>query len=315
MVALRKAVLLLALLAALEAASEPSSRYSYEDIARFNDAYSSYQQTGEAAEFAAYLDGGTRGLDDFKEQFELTPESLAARVDKYPGFFASLGDLAPGLRAQEPVMDAMFAELEALFPGYDMPTVYFLIGGLRAGGQAGDGNYVMVAAETYARKPGTDLSELHPGSRQYAPDYVVHMVAHEAAHIIQEEIQGNEQYLSIYTQPEQGTLLAYALREGVANFVAALVSGGHINPEAEPYGLEHEKELWALFREEALGTELGDWFFYQPKDHPDWPKDLGYWLGYRLALRCYDDATDKPAMLHRLMRAEEPVALLEECAP
>ena len=141
------------------------------------------------------------------------------------------------------------------------------------------------------------------------------MVAHEAAHIIQEEIHGNDKYLSIYTQPEQGTLLAYALREGVANFVAALVSGGHINPEAEPYGLEHEKELLALFREEALGTELGDWFFYQPKDHPDWPKDLGYWLGYRLALRCYDDATDKPAMLHRLMRAEEPVALLEECAP
>ncbi len=208
----------------------------------------------------------------------------------------------------------MFEKLEALLPHYDMPTVYFLVGGLRAGGQAGDGNHVMVAAEIYAKTPGINVSELKPGMRMYTPQDVVHIVAHEAAHIIQEEIQGSERYLSLYTEPGKGTLIAYSLREGAANLVAKLVSGGHINPQAEAYGIQHEEELWQLFRDQAMDTDLGDWFFYAPKEHPDWPKDLGYWMGYRMALKCYESAADKAQMLVRILDAVDSEALLRECA-
>ena len=290
------------------------SRYHYDDIDRFFLSYDRFLQTGEESAFQTYLDEGTTGLGDFQDQFALTPEYLASTVRTYPEFFGSLRNLDSELRAQEPVLDAMFGELESLLPNYPMPTVYFLVGGLRAGGQAGDGNHVMVAAEIYAKTPGTNMSELKPGMRMYTPRDVVQIVAHEAAHIIQEEIQGTERYLSLYTEPDKGTLIAYSLREGAANLVAKLVSGGHINPEAEAYGLQHEEELWELFREQAMDTDLGDWFFYAPKEHPDWPRDLGYWMGYRMALKCYENAADKTEMLTRILDAVDPEALLRECA-
>ncbi len=298
--------------AADEQATE-ARRYYYDDITRFYAAYDRFMESGEPAAFADYLEQGTTGLKEFESQFALTPELLAQKVRKYPAFFSSIRDAEAVLKTREGELDAMFARLQTLFPGYTMPSVYFVIGGLRAGGQAGDGNYVMVAAELYMQSPGVDTSELSPNARLFSPDEVVHIVAHEAAHVIQEEIQGTEQYLSIYTEEGAGTLLAYSLREGAANLVAQLTSDGHINAEAEAYGIEHESELWPLFREQALGTELGDWFFYRPKSNPEWPVDLGYWMGYRMARKCYESADDKPAMLRQILDANDPAEFLQEC--
>lgn len=311
-------VLLIVLALPVYADTEPGdipSRYHYTDIDRFFTSYERFLETGRPAAFQPYLDNGSTGLADFKKHFQVTPGHLAETVLKYPKFFASISDLRHNILAREAELDAMFENLQAVFPNYPMPTVYFLVGGLRAGGQGGDGNYVMIAAEVYADMPGVDLSEFSAKSRMFKPADVVHIVAHEAAHIIQEEMQGTERYLSIYTEEDKGTLLAYSLREGAANLVAKLVSGGHINPEAEAWGLAHEAELWSIFREDAMKTDLGDWFFYQPKTHPEWPRDLGYWIGYRMALKCYEEAADKQKMLFRILDATDPDEILVDCAP
>ena len=288
--------------------------YHYEDLHRFFSAYDQFIESGEPAAFDGYFSAGSTGLKDFESHFGLDSKSLAGAVEKYPAFFASIRDLETTIRAREPEMDAALKRLQALFEDYPMPEVYFLLGGLRAGGQAGDGNYVMVAAEVYADMPGVDLSEFSASARMFGPDDLAHIVAHEAAHIIQEEIQGTEKYLSIYTDEAKGTLIAYSMREGAANLVAELVSGGHINKRAEAYGLAHEQELWRAFQEDALKTDLGDWFFYKPKENPDWPRDLGYWMGYRLAQKCYEEAADKDAILYRILKAEDPEAFLTDCA-
>ena len=309
-------LLVIACLASSARADGPAHapRYHYDDISRFFAAYDRFKQSGDPADFAPYFEQGTKGMKNFEEHFGLNQDNLAETVQKYAAFFESIRNLEAVTRSKEKELEAMFERLQAMFPGYDMPSVYFVVGGLRAGGQAGDGNYVMVAAEVYTSMPGVDRSEFKPGARKFTPDDLVHIVAHEAAHVIQEEIQGAEQYLSIYTQPEKGTLMAYSLREGAANLVAKLVSGGHINEVAEAYGEQHIDELWPLFQAEAMGTELGDWFFYRPKKHPEWPWDLGYWMGYRMGLECYESADDKQAMLLWILRAEDPAAFMEECA-
>lgn len=293
-------------------ATSPS--YHYDDIGRFFAAYERFRESGKSASFDAYFENGTTGLKNFEAHFGLTPQVLAEKVKEYPAFFASIRGLEDAVKSREAEFDAMFERLQRLFPDYSMPEVYFLVGGLRAGGQAGDGNYVMVAAEIYTDMPGVDLSEFSADARISGPQDLVHIIAHEAAHVIQEEIQGTERYISIYTEEAQGTLMAYSLREGAANLVAKLVSGGHINEEAEAYGTLNEEELWPIFREQAMGTELGDWFFYTPKQNPEWPRDLGYWMGYRMALKCYEAAVDKQVMLISILKADDPEAFLEECA-
>ncbi len=206
--------------AAADEQRQGGQRYYYEDIARFVAAYDRFLGSGDESSFADYLERGTKGLKNFEDHFSLSPEYLAQTVQKYPMFFSSIRNVENVIRDREGEFDAMFGRLQALFPKHTMPSVYFVIGGLRAGGQAGDGNYVMVAAELYTRTPEVDMSELRPGSRTFTPDDIVHIVAHEAAHVIQEKIQGSEQYLSIYTEKGAGTLMAYSLRAGAAPVLA-----------------------------------------------------------------------------------------------
>ncbi|UCC13238.1 MAG: hypothetical protein JSW21_07355 [Gammaproteobacteria bacterium] len=166
--------------------NEIPSRYYYDDIDRFFVSYECFLDVGEPSAFTSYLEAGTIGLKDFEERFALTPEKLATTVQKYPAFFSSIRNLKSKIRSQEDTLDVMFENLQALFPSHALPEVYFLVGGLRAGGQAGDGNYVIVAAELCADMLGVDVSAVSATSRIFSPEDIVHIVAHEAAHIIQE---------------------------------------------------------------------------------------------------------------------------------
>lgn len=46
------------------------------------------------------------------------------------------------------------------------------------------------------------------------------------------------------------------------------------------------------FRRDMAGRDTGDWMYRQPSN-PDWPPDLGYWMGYRIVKTYYEQAPDK----------------------
>ncbi len=290
---IKSTILIFCLITGFKVTGEERSRFIYDDINRFQVAYNEYVKSQNADVFEDYLNNGTLGLQEFRSQFALTPKVLKKSIDVHPKFYQSLKDLKERMIAQEDAVNEAFDSLQQLFPNHQMPQVYYVVGGLRAGGQGGEGNYVLIGAETYARHKSTDMTEFSQKARLFDAKTVSNIVAHEAAHIIQEDLQGREQYLSIYTQPGKGTLLAYALREGAAEFIAKLVSGSHINPQAEEYGLQQELALWENFKESRAETDLGDWFFYRPRQHPEWPIDLGYWLGYRISSAYYDSRSNK----------------------
>jgi uncharacterized protein YjaZ len=122
------------------------------------------------------------------------------------------------------------------------------------------------------------------------PDDIVPLVLHEVAHVQSGLLQGIDVYRRIYG-PGQ-TLLALALREGSADFMAKLLSGRHTSGAAEAYGLQHERALWQRFSEEMHAREPGDWMWVRPRD-TERPVDLGYWIGYRIVQSYYDNAADK----------------------
>ena len=136
-----------------------------------------------------------------------------------------------------------------------------------------------------------------------------HLVAHELAHIQQALAQGLEQYRAIYGP--SGSLLAIAIREGSADLLARLISGDHINARAHRYGLAHEKELWKKFQADMDGTATGDWMFRTPANG-EWPQDLGYFLGYRIAEAYYERATDKALAIRDIMSVTDYRAFLSQ---
>jgi uncharacterized protein YjaZ len=141
------------------------------------------------------------------------------------------------------------------------------------------------------------------------PEDLVPIVLHELAHFQQARVQGLETFLKIYGPG--GSLLALALREGSAELIAELTTGRHINPAAERYGLAHESTLWPKFREEMRNPEPGDWMFVRPSN-TDWPPDLGYWMGYRIARSYHEQASDKRRAIVDILGLTDFEAFLEK---
>lgn len=237
-----------------------------------------------------YLADASPGLHAYAARYDLTPACLAAALRERPHAYAHLDQHARAILAQEPALRSGFSRLRALLPEAVFPPVWFVIGHHGPGG--------------LTRREGAIIAAEHYVGR--AED-VVPLVLHEVAHFQQAMIQGVERYQRIYGADQ--TLLALALREGTAELVAELTTGRHINPAAEQYGLAHEKELWEQFSRDMGNREAGDWMFVQPSNEA-WPPDLGYWVGYRIARRYYEQAEDRQQALYDLLDARDYAALL-----
>lgn len=221
-----------------------------------------------------YLADASPGLRAYAANYEVTGASIASALAAHPSLYAELDALASAIIAQEDALRAAFRQLLDLFPDAVFPPIWFVVGDNGPGGLTRPEG-VLVAAERFTSRPQD----------------VVPLALHELAHFQQAMVQGVEVYRRIYG-PDQ-TLLALALREGSAELIAELTTGRNINATAERYGLANEPELWSRFREEMHGKDPGDWMFEQPTNDAGWPPDLGYWIGYRIARRYYDQAENK----------------------
>lgn len=150
--------------------------------------------------------------------------SIADALARRPAACRDLDGTADAVLALAPALRSGFRSLQQLLPEAMFPPIWFVVGHLGAGGMV-EREGVVIAAERYSDNP----------------TLVIPLVLHELAHFQSAMIQGVETYQRIHG-PE-GTLLALALREGSAELIAELTTGQHINPAAERYGSQHEREL------------------------------------------------------------------------
>jgi hypothetical protein len=149
------------------------------------------------------------------------------------------------------------------------------VGGLGAGGANGYRG-LLLAADTYG---WPDHLPWDSAGRRWRTSDLPHLATHELVHF-------NQMAAAPVPYIRDDTNLARAVKEGVADFVAALVSGEHTNARAHRYGRIHERALWQAFQRDMLSHDTGEWFFVQPPDSTR-PPNLGYFLGYRIAEAWY----------------------------
>lgn len=249
-----------------------------------------------------YLEAGSPGLRDFTPGRIVDGRGLAAAVLARRRFYAAIraGTLAlDTARAVKDSVRAGFRRLKALYRDAAFPDVYFLIGRLSSGGTTSSRG-LLIGVEINARDDSTPVDELNDWERAVTGRIadLPHIVAHELVHFQQ-------------GQGRSLTLLAAALREGGADFVAELVSGAHTNRIQRVYGDAHERELWEEFSGAMTGTDLSRWFF-QGDRAGDRPADLGYYVGYRICESFYRRAADQAEALRRIIRVADAEALLRE---
>lgn len=282
------------LAAAQDFSTDPEdARLVVDDIRRLAEVLRSLEPSDDTTAVleGEYLARASPGLRAYAERYEVTGASIASALAAQPSLYADLDALADSILAQQDELRPAFRQLLELFPDAVFPPIWFFVGGHGTRGLARPEG-VLICAEAFADRP----------------ENVVPLVLHELAHFQSAMVQGVETYRRIYG-PGQ-ILLALALREGTAELIAALTTGRHTNPAAEPFGLEHESALWQQFRLDMQDREPGDWMFVRPSN-PEWPPDLGYWIGYRIARAYYERAEDKQQAVLEILGLTDFVAFLQ----
>lgn len=257
----------------------------YDDIDRF--AALGAPAVPSEAELAEYLEAGSAGLDAYAEMYRVSPSSLRRAVEDHPEAYAAPAELAAAIRETEPQLRAAMTRLEELYSSAIFPPTYYLVGDYGAGGANGSVG-VLIAAETYHARP------------EELPCLVMHEIVH-----FNHAAATPMSYFSDWTN------LARAIKEGAADFVAEKTAGCHTNEENHAWGREHEAELWARFSETLSSHDTGEWFWAEPSD-PDQPRDLGYFLGYRIVESFYKRQADGRSAIERIMTISDFEALLVE---
>jgi hypothetical protein len=235
-----------------------------------------------------YVERGSAGVRAFTPNRIISGEALATMIAERPDAYSPearermlrLLDLDTQIRA--PLL-----ALEALYPPAIFPDVYFVVGRLNSGGTA-SGAGLMIGAEMYA------------GSDEKMRELPM-IVAHEWTHFNQ------------LPSPD-GTLLSAVLREGSADFLGELASGGHINSAAHAFGNANEAALWEKFaaamRMPFRDANAEGWMYGgSPLDGG--PNDLGYYMGYQITKAYYDRAENKRLAVYDILNIRDSEAFLE----
>jgi hypothetical protein len=250
-----------------------------------------------------YIDPGTAGLHDFLESRIQNGRYLAGTIAARPRYYAAIRgstlalDQSPGIKA---AIRASFRHLKEIYPEAVFPDVYFVIGRMNSAGTVSSSG-LLIGVEMNARSESTPVDELDDWERAVTGQIanLPNIVAHELIHIQQSHGK------------HKTTLLEQALREGGADFIGEMISGGIINSVQRSYGASHEQTLWTEFQREMLGTDLKGWM-YQGDQAKDRPADLGYYLGYKICEAFYGRTPDKAEAVRRILNITAPEAFLKE---
>lgn len=253
-----------------------------------------------------YLDGAGRGVAIFTPGRIVDAARLARQIAGNPRDYAHAIETCLPLAARlDGELRAIYLGLKGLQPKRPLPAFHIVFGAGNSGGTA-RADAQVIGLEVVCKDVKT-ADDFRREIRGY--------MAHETVHTWQNGDDG--------TDP----LLQSALHEGMADYVAKLVTGASLSAEREQWAQPREAWLWQQFesdrralagrshaeamRDPALRARYQRWFSNYGSAPQGWPFEAGYWVGMRIAEAYVARAADKRAALEVLIEARDPAAILE----
>jgi len=255
-----------------------------------------------------YLDGAGAGVKIFMPAPRIgDAHNLAQAVAKRPDTYRyAIRECLPRLPALRADLRAIYLGFAGLLPERPLPAIHVIFGALSSGGTAS--NDAQVIGLEVTCPPGTTPEQFRTTMRGF--------FAHEAVHTWQDD----ETPAAL-----ADLLLSQALREGVADYLATLVTGAIPHQERDAWARPQEATLWQAFQRDRLaikGNPAGmakiiampqfrRWFANCKAPPDGWPCEAGYWIGMRIAEAYVAQAPDKRAAIRELIELRNPAAILE----
>ncbi len=307
--------LLLGTAAALASAADgkTGSPMIYDDLDAFAAAIADIDAgTAPLVAMQRYIDRASPGMQIFAEKCGASAATIAKRVESYPNYYRYLAGLRPEIEAREADLRRAIGELQSSAPAGSRPVpIYFLVANLRAGGNPGlvrtpEGPRpaIGIAIELMAMSDRVDLAEFPKGPPGVRLADLPTVALHEMTHIFQMQAQGLDNYRSLYTDPARLTNLAFAIREGCADFLVWRAARLRLEDRYQ-YVREHADQLWAEFAP-ILHQRVDpstSWFGPRNDTHPERPMQVGYGIGMQICEAYYEATADKSQALRQIYGA------------
>lgn len=272
-----------------------------DDVARFWSAYDAVRaETDPAKQQAAferlYIEPGTPGLRAFMEAKGYTVDTYLGAIRDYPNYWATIRPrtaLASGALVR---LEGHLSRFRALYPELRPARIYFEVGALRSSGTTLD-DKVLIGVEMATGDESVDTSDMPERLRRFLAGYFASKPLKDL------DLLAVHEFVHTQERGERRTLLAQAIYEGVADFVAEQVTGRLPALPYVTYGPAHDAMIKAAFRQDMLGAEYGGWL-YNNTDNAFGTRDLGYYVGYAVVSRYYARAADKAAAIKAMIELD-----------
>lgn len=171
-------------------------------------------------------------------------------------------------------------------------SIYFSIGAFRTNGTVHEGK-ILIGSELSLADSNTIAVELPEWRKPYFKEYknpiggLALLCTHEYIHTQQNELVHN--------------LLSYCLYEGIAEFISCKVTGKESNSPAIAFGKTNQDEVLDQFIKDIFtGDNVYNWIWGENKNHLQ-VRDLGYYIGYEIAERHYNQSANKKKAIKELI--------------
>lgn len=304
MQACKASVLALLALVCIGAADPLTARIEDDDAVRFAALFEKSGGQPNAAQLqAGYLDGAGQGVAVFTPDRIKDAANLAGAIKAEPSRYAyAIKTCLPLVGELNADLRSTYLAYHGLLPNRPLPRVHIVFGAGNSGGTASSAAQVL-GLEVMCG-PGTTPDQFRATMRA--------MFAHETVH-------------SWQTQPSKlamrDLLLMSAMREGVPDYLASVVTGKVPGPERHAWASQREAWLWQQFEADrrkltnpedpAAEAIFKRWFANYGNAPEGWPFEAGYWVGMRIAESYVARASDKRAAIEALIAMEDPQAILE----
>lgn len=295
----------------LKANAQNTNQYIItSDIKNFWTAYDKIKETGDSTLHTGYINDlfikqGTDGLKLIMKARGYTAKSYLDAIYHYPLFWRSIR--ANTLRANE-FADSIAIEVDKLARIYKKlkpAHIYFTIGALRTNGTTLDGN-VLIGSELA-------LADTHTISSEF-PNALSHLKTFFNSNPI-----GGTVFLNVheYVHTQQKSSIGYNLLsqciiEGAAEFVAVMATGKPSVTPAIYFGTQHFEKVRSVFARQMFFEDTGFWLYSNANNEFNM-RDLGYYVGYEICKKYYQNAKDKNLAISEMITLDNnnPSALYQ----
>ena len=295
-----------------EAPPDPlDARVETIDAHRFAKLFEAAHGVPSAEELQkGYLEHSGPGVKAFTPDRIVDAANLARAIAKDPAKYRHAIDVClPAADRAQASVRGVYLAYRGLFPDSQLPRIFAVFGAGNSTGTIGPGAQV-IGLEQACQGISTEAA---------FRDSIRHLAAHETAHALQPPLAEDA--------PVRHDLLLWALREGGANFLGAIVTGDDPSGSDNAWAMQRDASLFKQFfadratakahwpagkDPDSIGAQAATrWFWNTPA--PDGrPADLGYWIGQRIADAYYRRQSDRRAAIRVILEMRDPDALLRE---